>query len=505
MSDYVAGKTATVNFYDGSSTIPMEIPPWTIAGDWHTYLMHNGIRTATYSVPYAIVPKASINCSGKGAFAVGPDESEPWRRSYCGIYSAHYVVHPTQGPIDIGFCHDENKNICGGPENTIDPQVPIDCSKPYQGYFAMVSAVWTSSTQSDNWGQKGYGNDLGPILWPSSGFVAPDGVSPATQGLLQPSSIISGDYIYVFIADDGPLPAVPQKEEGRERGIKLVRVPVAGCLDPAQYQVYYKDTAGDVNWLPSLPPGFTKENMLQYVTVKGPKSTNILSNGSFDNTWSYRFTAAKVNNTDYFIGCEEYLDDNDVTNIDGVAHARHHVALRFSYDLMNWSPREMVVETSEDWDASNFNYPILLSADGWSNTAIDLDSFYVIGTHSQGPFLNPVFMMNITNAAPPPMTFASAHAPSSLVLSGGSVSEFSGVCPNPTLGNFQLKYSLAANAEVKITILDVTGRVLQSVAPTQQSAGSYAEDFDVSAFARGVYIVELTADSDKKIYKLVRN
>jgi hypothetical protein len=501
MNSYVAGQSTTVNFYDGSSTISMEIPPWTIAGDWHTYLVHNGIRTATYSVPNAMSPKASINCSGKGAFAVGPDASDPWKRNYSGIYSAHYLVHPMQGPIDIGFCHNENKNICGGAGNTIDPYVPIDCSRPYRGYFAMVSAVWTTSVQSDNWGQQGYNNDLGPILWPSSAFVAADGVSPASQGLLQPSSIIYDNYIYVFVVDDGPLPAGPQGQEGRERGIKLVRVPVSGCLDPTQYQVYYKDTSGNVQWLPSLPPGFTKENMLQYVQVQGPKSTDILSGELSDNTWSYRFTAAKVNNTNYFIGCEEYLDNNDITYVNGEAQARHHVALRFSYDLMNWSPREMVIETSEDWNASTFNYPILLSADGWTNTAIDLDNFYVVGTHSQGPFLNPIFMMNITNSAPAPMAAVASFRLAAPAIVGG----FSGVYPNPTKGNFQLKYTLAASANVQVMVVDITGRQLQSEAPTQKPPGNYVENFDLSAFAEGVYIVELVVDNERKIYKVVRN
>jgi hypothetical protein len=505
MNSYAIGRPATVNFYDGSSTISMEIPPWTIAGEWHTYLMHDGSRTATYSVPNAIVPKTSIDCTGKGGFAAGPNASEPWKRNYSGIYSAHYLIHPAQGPIDIGFCHDENKNICRGADNTIDPYVPTDCSKPYQGYFAMVSGVWTTSAQSNDWGQRGYNNDLGPILWPSSAFVASDGISPASQGLLQPSSIVSGNYIYVFIVDDGPLPAGPQSEEGRGRGIKLVRVPVSGCLDPAQYQVYYKDTSGNVQWLPSLPSGFTKENMLQYVQVQGPKSTDILSDEISGNTWAYRFTAARVNNTDYFIGCEEYLDYNDITYVNGVEHARHHVALRFSYDLMNWSPREKIIETSEDWNASVFNYPIFLSADGWTNTAIDLDNFYVIGTHSQSPFLNPIFMMNITNTALRPTASVASFGLSAAPVLSGAVVAFSGIYPNPTHGNIQLKYTLAANAKVQISVLDVTGRKLRSEGPTQRPAGRYAEDFDLSAFARGIYIVELTVDNEQNIFKAVRN
>jgi hypothetical protein len=503
MNGFVVGATSGINFYDGSSTIAMEIPPWTIAGGWHTYLMHNGVRTVTYSVPDAMVPNTSIDCTGKGPhFAVGPDASQPWKRSYSGIYSAHALVHPTEGPINIGFCHNENKNECGGAVNTIDPQVPIDCARPYQGYFAMVSGVWTTNTASNDWGQGGYNNDLGPILWPSSGYVASDGVSPASQGLLQPSSIISGGYIYVYVVDDGPLAAGPQHQEGRGRGIKLVRVPVTGCLDPTQYEVYYRNPSGDAQWLPSLPAGFTKENMLQYVGVQGPKSTDILSDEAHDNTWAYRFTAAQVNNTNYFIGCEEYVDNNDVRYTDGVGHARHHVALRFSVDLINWSPRELVVETSDDWDASTFNYPILLSSDGWTNTAVDLNNFYIVGTHSQSPFENLIFMMNIKNAAPAPSLFnavTSLTPPVSAVLR-----QISGIYPNPTHGDLQLKYSLSESATVQITVLDMMGRRLQGGISTQRTAGDYDDQIDVSALATGTYMVELRVNDQAYTYKAVR-
>ena len=508
MTAFTKGQPVGINFYNGSSTIAMEIPPWTIGGEWHTYFMHDGNKTVTYSVPQAMEPNTSIDCTGKGGyFATAPIVSDPWKRSYSGIYSAHALTHPTQGSINIGFCHDENKNECGHEENTIDPAVKINCADSYQGYFAMVSAVWTPNTASDNWGQDGYKNDLGPILWPAWGFVAADGVTPTSQGLLQPSSIVSGGYIYIFVFDKGPLPAAGKQEEGRDRGIKLVRAPVSGCLDPAEYEVYYKDTAGDEQWLPSLPTGFTKENMLQYVRVKGPKSTDILPDEIADNTVALRFTAAKVNNTNYFIGCEEYLDSEDQTYTNGVGHARHHVALRFSNDLVHWSHREMIVETSEDWDASYFNYPIFLSADKWTNTAVDLDDFYIVGTHSQPPFINLINTLHVTRTTPMAMNFAASAAapPPVKALLDPTSGMFYGVAPNPTMGSVQLKYGLSATANVQVTMHDITGRMLRSEGPVQRSQGSYVEDFDLSTLARGVYILELSADDEKRVYKVVRN
>lgn len=199
MNNYIVGGPVSVNF-QSSKSISLEIPPWTIGGGWHTYLMVDGNNTNTYSTPDNMINNTSINCKYGGPyFAVGPDAAKAWKRSYSSIYSAHYLEHPTLGPINIGFCHDENKNSCNQ-QNTINPIFHPTCvsGTDYTGYFAMVSAVWTKNIQSNNWGQNGYNNDVGPILWPSVGYVSSDNTN-ATQGLLQPSSIISGNYIYIYL------------------------------------------------------------------------------------------------------------------------------------------------------------------------------------------------------------------------------------------------------------------------------------------------------------------
>ena len=128
--------------------------------------------------------------------------------------------------------------------------------------------------------------------------------------------------------------------------------------------------------------------MLQYLKTPGPKSTGILTDEISGNTQAFRFAVAKVKNKDYFIGCEEYIDNSD--------SERHHIALRFSYNLIDWSPRKKIIETSKNWDASRMNYPIFLSADGWTNTEVDLDDFYLIGTNSQSPFSRNLNRLHIT-------------------------------------------------------------------------------------------------------------
>lgn len=491
----------------------MEIPPWIIAGSWRTYLMVNGVKTFTYSTPDDIVSSQYINCTNRGPYnAVLTDASKPWKRNYSSIYSAHYYTHPVYGTINIGFCHDENKNVCGS-QNTINPTIPPTCgSAPdFSAYFAFVSAVWTPNTAATNWGQTGYGNDIGPILWPSVGYVNQDN-SNATEGLLQPSSIISNGYIYIYIWDKGPKPNL--QGEGKTRGIKLVRATIANSTNPSAYEVYYKDPQGNVHWLPSLPSGFTKETLLNYVKVAGPKSTDVLTDEISLNTEAFRFTAAAVNNTNYFIGLEEYIDDND--------NGRHHLALRFSNDLINWSAREKVVETSTNWDASDMNYPIFLSADGWSNTAINLDNFYIVGTHSQSPFSNYVNLIHVYNYTPPPPpppppppydcgpnnncppveqrvgTFTETQTFQKAV-------DVTGISSNPNHGVFDFRYKLKKTGRTQITVFDITGQLLIKGSAMTKPAGFYQENINLGGKAKGMYVLEFIVDGTRQSYRVIVN
>ena len=100
-----------------SDRIHMEVPSWQIAGGWHTYFFSNGNQTNTYSDPQNMINSSSANIEGHGPyFAIGPEASKPWKRTYSEIYSAHQLQHPSQGLINIGFCHSENKNQSGSPK-----------------------------------------------------------------------------------------------------------------------------------------------------------------------------------------------------------------------------------------------------------------------------------------------------------------------------------------------------------------------------------------------------
>jgi len=482
--------------------IHMEIPPWVIQGGWYSYIISSGTNSSTVSVPRSLSSGNTLNCYGRGPyFATGPDVNKPWKRNYSEIYSAHSLVHPSAGPVNIAFCHNENKNQCNM-QNTINPAITPDCSvhgNDYKAYYAMITAIWTPCDQADNWGQKGYNNDLGPIIWPSVGYVAPDN-SSASEGFLQPSSIRVGDSLYIFVWDKGPSSPLVAGREGCTRGIKAIRVAVADCLDPSRYEVYYKDPHGRVQWLPSLPAGFTKENMLRYVRVAGPKATDILSDEIPGNTEAFRFSVAQVAGQHYFIGCEEYVDNNDRSH----GKSRHHIALRFSYDLVNWSERKKIIETSDSWDASDFNYPILMDAEGGSNTTIDLNNFYVIGVRSQSPFSSGVRMMNISyspDVSPYAALMAFSSVGSSLDINNSVIKAY----PNPSHGNFILSYSLTSPSQTQVNIFDTRGYKVSSGVAYSKPPGVYNEHIDLSACGNGIYIVELFINDSKKVLKVVRD
>lgn len=178
----------------------------------------------------------------------------------------------------------------------------------------MVCASWVPNNQQTHWGQRFFPNDMGPIAWPSTGYLQPNGVK-ASCGIGIPSSIVYNGYVYVFFLDHGPYAGLnPSFEEGRLGGIKVVRAPVNEALDPTAYTAYYRDSVGNDTWNPSLPVGFTKETMLDFLSTRGLKTTDLMG----EELWvsaPLRFSVAAVKNTGYFIGVESYSDLMDGAGI----------------------------------------------------------------------------------------------------------------------------------------------------------------------------------------------
>jgi len=517
-----------------------EVPPWIIAGGWRSYFMTDGLSSAVCSSPADLISNNGVNIRNNG---VGPynvtvnyldqvgncaaPSSHTWNRSYDGVYSAQAFNHPTAGMVSLGFEHTENKDRCNGSSNCYSTMISVadinEC--PYNGdywphYSAFICASWIPNTQATNWGQQFFSNEMGPIAWPSTGYLQANGVT-ATTGLGTPSSIQYNGYVYVFYSDHGPYGGLnPSDVEGRHEGIKVIRAPLSNALNPYAFQAYYRDPSGNEFWNPSLPAGFTKENMRDFRTVQGPMTTDLMGDEGANQFQVLRFSVAQVRNRDYFIGVESYIDIND--------GGKYKVALRFSQDLLHWTDRMRIIDVAADFNASTMNYPIFLSADGWSNTSIDEDNFYVLGTSPGNAVNNVVYRKHIyipqppvVNPPPPPpppcdptvgppyeqcptlVESASAMAAGTAKLLDEGMGKAPSVYPNPGHGIYQLRYTLKDHAVTQLSVLDLTGRRLQAGPSVLRAPGRVTETVNISAQAKGVYLLELLVNGGKKTFKVV--
>jgi len=507
-------------------SVACEVPPWIIGGerDWRSYFFVNGIGGYIGSAEGSMVPSGDIFLkTGPTAITAPLDDCHPlagqdWRRTYYAVYSAQYVDHPVQGPVTIGFLHAENKTrckdgqvLCQNSINVLHLQRSCPIGDDWERYNSFVCAAWIPNTPNTNWGQKRFPNDLGPIVWPSTGYLQTNG-EKFTCGVNTPSSIQYDGYVYLFFHDDGQYGSSgsapfypPPEEEGRHEGIKVARAPVAEALDPGAWQVFYRDPAGVETWHPSLPAGFTKENIAQFWNKPGPKSTDIMGDEGNNLAGELRFSAARVRGSDYFIGVESYTDMTDPVPGTGPGAGRDQQfrvkkALRYSHDLVHWSDRQRIIETADDWTGSSLNYPILLSSDGWSNNEVDSTDFYVVGANST--FHNSVNKVHVYWA---PSTRSPLITATANLLLSDSGSGFTGVYPNPGHGLYRLSYTLARSAGVQVNVRDLAGRELFSDAVAGSLPGRHTQDIDITRFGKGIFLMELWVDGRRQVYKVVNN
>lgn len=507
-----------------------EIPPWVLNGGWRTYFFVDGRQSVLWSSEKALTTNSTIDLKNYGN---GPDiatrpyimerfysdrvKKYDWRRNYHAIYTAQLIPASGAGRVVVGFCHSENKNEVSGncsdghwTTNTIQANVPIDCNdpqtfsggKPYRdgwkAYNALLTAVWTPYTQQNAWGQGEYAHDLGPIAWPATGYVTASGIK-CTSGLRHPSSIQRGDSVYVFFVDGGPFGHNIPEEEGRKGGVKVLRVHKDGALNAHNYQIYYKDPGGRAHWNASLPPGFTKEKMLEYVTVKGPKSTTLIND-----TGVYyqviRFSVARIKDREGYIGVEQYIDVHDRTPDN---KPTWKVALRYSPDLITWSDRKMIIYKSNSWEASQMNYPVLLNKEGTSNTEVDGNEFYVVGSEH-----TPTDRINKIRVYDPDYKFASDTVVTAYMMQSPiALSPAAAVdvlpFPNPFEGMLYIRMTAPPNARVRIFLITPDGRRLRSLADGS-GRSLYSTSFDLSALPSGFYLLECAVDGSVIYKKIVK-
>ncbi len=305
-----------------------------------------------------------------------------WARNYDGIFS----VLQGNGRL-IAINHGENKNECVWHDadgvnyptsgfypyqNTLTNAVRItSCSQPnidapgsqncydggspyqscWHGYNGFINMSWVNSSNALS-----EFLSEGPIIWPESGYVDSFGAR-VSVGVRSPSAIIVGGFIYVFYLDSSPSSA----------GVKVARAPLLGHGMPGTFKVYNKFCGGtDKFCKDALPQGFDKSKIVSMRSTYGPNGTVIAPNGIS------RFSVAAVKGKNAFISVEEY---NDSTN--------WYLQLRSSGDLVHWSNPIVLLTRPGTWDAGDVHYPMFMDKSGLSNTEIEIEDFYIVGTKIQ--------------------------------------------------------------------------------------------------------------------------
>ncbi len=75
--------------------------------------------------------------------------------------------------------------------------------------------------------------------------------------------------------------------------------------------------------------------------------------------------------------------------------------------------------------------------------------------------------------------------------------------PNPFNPTTEIAFDLARRAQVTLTLFDVNGRKVATLADEVMSAGSHSRAFDGSGFASGVYLYRLEAGDESRAGKMV--
>jgi hypothetical protein len=85
--------------------------------------------------------------------------------------------------------------------------------------------------------------------------------------------------------------------------------------------------------------------------------------------------------------------------------------------------------------------------------------------------------------------FAAANDPSALLEDFTLYQNY----PNPFNPETQIRFALPHSADVKLTVFDITGRLVTVLADSRYEAGTYNVRFDGSHLASGLYFVRMQA------------
>lgn len=397
-----------------------EVTPWSLGthrlGGLHWFLVPsiNSYLCSTPSNMFALTKEENIKrdrCSlleTEDIFGNRGEASLGWKRDYYGAFSAHiiddhlnqkmYLIsqgeqkdeRPNRGyndmpgsscspAPDIGYGADASWSKIAGAPPMCDPAYEWPS---YNAFILMSTMPYTKEALS---GGRPFVTEYGPILWPSNGYIerSPDGahwIKATDGGVRHPSSIVAGGYLYVFYDDLSQ----GQESEGRGPGIKVARAPISpDGVDPHSFETYFDDHFVDS----ALPRGLSLEHYAMW-SSKGGRASSLFPSAVISvpptpytgqktrRIGDMIFSVARVDGTDWFIG---------VANEFSLG-----VTLRISGDLLKWSAPIVIPGTESNYYSGAVDlqkdvpllYARFANADGDSNTDIDPNDFYVIGTQT---------------------------------------------------------------------------------------------------------------------------
>lgn len=172
-----------------------------------------------------------------------------------------------------------------------------------------------------------------------------------------------------------------------------------------------------------------------------------------------------------------------------------------------------VVITSENPDAPNNDFgEWAFSSDGTAQNQLrgDSESPVIMGgsemfaVGDELDFIRGLLVFTFNNYKIWPETMGDiAFASSTEDGAAYGTTAFVGSYPNPTAGSATLRYTLAADTEVRLDVFDVTGRRVVTLVDGFQAAGEQQATLDASGLASGVYLVRLSAGSTVQSTRLV--
>ena len=78
------------------------------------------------------------------------------------------------------------------------------------------------------------------------------------------------------------------------------------------------------------------------------------------------------------------------------------------------------------------------------------------------------------------------------------------IYPNPVNDNTIIHYSLTNNSDVKISVYDITGRVIANIAEEKQAVGIHDISFDTGELQSGIYFIQVSEGDKQRIQKFVK-